>query len=113
MKPDLGVLILGLLQSSAARADQLKFFLGNALWRMCQTDRGSATLVVMGMTDAFTSIAEPENPGVPLFCVRENVNGAQVTDIVCHWLRDNPKTRESPASDLALKALGEAFPCSK
>jgi len=36
----------------------------------------------------------------------------QLKDVVCNYLRDNPKYRASTASSLTIMALRDAFPCN-
>lgn len=59
---------------------------------------------VTGVWDAYDSIT---------ICPSGRVTRGQISDIVGRGLRDNPKTRSEPASDLVSKYLSEAFPCKK
>ena len=50
--------------------------------------------------------------GVGWFCVPENVNVTQATDVFCKYLRNNPKERHKEAATLMVQAMEEAFPCT-
>ncbi|ENR1024819.1 hypothetical protein ACETQ0_004123, partial [Enterobacter hormaechei] len=41
------------------------------------------------------------------------LNLNQISDVVYQYLKQNPKRRAENASDLAVDALSEAFPCKK
>jgi hypothetical protein len=44
-------------------------------------------------------------------CVPEHVENSQITDVVIHYLRDNPTSRHESARGLMERAMAEAFPC--
>jgi hypothetical protein len=48
-----------------------------------------------------------------LFCASNQLNLNQISDVVYQYLKQNPKRRAENASDLAVDALSEAFPCKK
>ena len=97
--------MIGLLIAAAALTS---FDTGNSLLRECQDDSMvlACTGYITGATDLMAFTSYP-------ICVPKGVDRGQLRDIVVKDLVAHPEGRQSPAGLLIIKALGDAFPCSK
>jgi hypothetical protein len=105
------LLLLGLSVSA-----QAAFWDGNKAHEICQTDRASVSVFVMGSIDAIKgiNIAMRQNgtinESLP-YCIPARVSGTQVGDIVCNYLSKNPRIRHLSSYDVIYTALFMSFPC--
>lgn len=94
------------------------FFTGNKLHELCQSSPLVAAGYVMGITDFngvnLNAIDQNGNSvqSKQFICIARDVSGQQATDVVCKYLADHPKDRNSPAPILVYSALLDAWPCS-
>lgn len=49
----------------------------------------------------------------PPACIPEGATLLQLVRVVVKYLQDNPKDLNKPEGNLAMKALGDAYPCQK
>ena len=78
---------------------------GNMLRDICKT--GNAIFYVTGVLDTLHFTQQSEK-----VCVPKAVTGAQLRDVVCKAIIDNPQSRHRPAVALTYEALKAGFPCS-
>src|SRR3954454_9533852 len=85
--------LLVTISASYAAEDQL-FVNGNILYELCQKpgDVGTVRGYVTGVIDYNATLRSVEERISPL-CVPNNVTGSQVSNIVCQYVRNNPKIR--------------------
>jgi len=108
----------GLLVSGAAlfwalqpaHAQQGFNVLGNEFLSLCAAAQGSNR-------DAFTvgyvmGVVQGRR-GLVGMCMPVGITGAQLRDLACKYIQDNPAQRASIASDLVGSAIEQAWPCSR
>lgn len=116
-------LIWALLFPSAAFGEAYN---GNELQQLCLQDR--ALFYVAGhidkgeqdavgmllLTNDFNSVqAKTARTVIKGYCLPPKATLGQATDVVCKYVRENPKDRTKPAAVMVSLALNEAFPCPK
>jgi hypothetical protein len=110
------------------------FFSGNDVYDWCQHDQSMALAYTAGQFDSsvhasytIEMMRDPLKNGekeakngvlvdmsierVIGFCKPQHATMQQITDIFCHYLRDNPADRDGLPAILLNKALTKAWPC--
>jgi len=109
-------LVSGLLFPGIVAAQWLD---GNNLLRVCETSGkfefhpGVCSGYLMGALDLEEALANNGLLKEPLFCMPEDVDISQLTDIVMKYLNEHPESRHESAGKLEINALQEAFPCKR
>lgn len=88
---------------------------GNTLWELCDDKDSLAKIACSAWVRGSLDMARivQARSGVCELSIPDAVSLEQAQAVIVKWLRDNPAQRHLPAAVLALKALGEAFPCSR
>lgn len=121
-------LIVGFCLMASPSAAEV--FSGNELHRFCQEDR--AAMYVAGVLDkadqdstfiyfitpgeassARTATIQKLQSSIRNYCLPPKSTLGQVSDVVCKYIKENPKERDKTGAAMILFALGEAFPCPK
>lgn len=116
-------LFLALVIPSAAFCE---VYNGNELHQLCLQDRAHQYIAghidkaeqdAVGMlilsADAKGDMVETVRKIVKGYCLPPKATLGQATDVVCKYIKENPKDRTKPATVMVGLALNEAFPCSK
>jgi hypothetical protein len=115
MQKLIGAVASGAAIALSASPAAAYFFTGNQLWEYCKTNREGASLIVMGMTDSIlnyeTDYVDLENKTHKGLVCLPAVTGAQLTDMICLYLKDHPENRHVPAANHVFAILVEKFPC--
>ncbi|NPD17605.1 hypothetical protein HOY34_20680 [Xinfangfangia sp. D13-10-4-6] len=112
MKWKITVFLVALGVSSQANdVAAQNFFNGNDLLMHCQPRSTSVTGYVVGAIDVYR-IANAISPhSVFGMCVPKNATAAQVSDVFCKYIIENPAQRHYAAGSLVWTAMNEAWPC--
>lgn len=100
------LVLTAILISTPARAQY--FVSGNDLYNDCQNNHSWITAYVLGAMDATLVIPGHEK----LYCIPPNAIGAQMADVICKALTENPADRAADGSYLVMRYLQKAFPCA-
>ena len=102
-------LIAAALGSAVAHAEDGKPGLpAGDLRDMCEEKTGSGPSLCRGYIWGVADAAPPS-----AFCVRKGVSAYQVGEVVRTYLVAHPETWDRPAHNVAVEALGQAFPCEQ
>lgn len=102
------------LASAVPQSSTIGLIDGNAVMVFCDGDsRGklACTAWLRGTLD-MAQVAQARS-GTCEFELPRGVSLDQAQDVIVKWLKDNPAQRHHSAALLALRALGEAFPCPR
>jgi hypothetical protein len=118
------ILILALSASSASAT----FYNGNELYELCQRDRVAlyiagyldkswqdriATTYFMPESSSKNAAVKAVNKAIRGYCIPERATLGQLGDVVCKYVKENPKDRTKEAVGLINLAFLDAFPCSE
>ena len=87
------------------------FFDGNKLYDTCSDEDSEVKIgmcigYILGVVDLYEGT---RNSFKMSKCIKANVNGGQLQDIMLKFLKKNPETRHKPAALLIRNALNETF----
>ena len=112
-------MLIGAIGFFGAQEAQANFYTGNQLFAWGESLMRVRENRIMGsdISDAnmyygYVSGVYDLGSGV-LFCASNQLNLNQISDVVYQYLKQNPKRRAENASDLAVDALSETFPCKE
>lgn len=89
-----------------------EFFTGNKVLEYCESNRELVAGFVAGVMDGLQT-GDYANVGHrKLICPSEGVTIRQATDLMCQYLKDNPKERDATAASSALFVFYDAWPCN-
>ena len=104
------LVVSGIAVSGSLDAAKTEFVTGNTLYGWCisANSRDICTAYVMGVVDqdAFPTGLHA------YFCLRSEVTGIQLKDVVLKHLQEHPESRDLPASIEVNVALRQMFPCA-
>lgn len=79
---------------------------GNSLLERCrEPSRAAALHFSVGAVDMALALNNKD------FCIPENVNAGQLSDVICKYVRDTPEERHLPAAFMIILGLQKAWPC--
>lgn len=112
----LGAVLLASTSPALAQQREQPFDSGNAILRECGPEADMSTKIyclgyLAGMIEMDEVAARAGHPEVICLGGTGGVTMRQLLDVVVRYVQDHPATRHQSGSDLALRALGEAFPC--
>jgi hypothetical protein len=87
------------------------FHTGKRLYSLCTAETLSEQAYCGGVITGTWDMYLAAFPDQRLVCLPGNVTVEELRDVVTHYLRDNPRERSQPASDLVGLALATNFPC--
>lgn len=85
------------------------FLSGNDLYDGCKNNHHDASTYIIGVVDTFDVFENALT--TKMFCLPTSVTGAQLTDMVCKKLKENPDIRHENAAELVSSTLFAVFPC--
>jgi len=83
---------------------------GNEFLSLCAAAPGSNR---GGFTVGYVMGVVQGRRGLVGMCMPVGITGAQLRDLACKYIQDNPAQRASIASDLVGSAIEQAWPCSR
>jgi hypothetical protein len=85
------------------------FDTGNEIWNVCTDNAPGHNYLCIGMAAAYYDMMVAAG----YQCAMPAGDRTQVRDVILKYLSDNPATRTTPASELAIAAFATAFQCAK
>ena len=102
--------LVGVLVSGPAAA---AYTSGNQVYSSCTRDKYYCMEYAAAWADGYYAGYSLAGKPLEYICLPKEIINQQLGDILFRYLEQHPNSRHLKISDLAFKALDEAFPCKK